>query len=757
MNNSAFYSNLVTQNSSDESEEEINPRLFNRSRIAINNRRNRVATNNQMNTIPDDVDPLSSSTKNPPTSSASTSQSTSSSSGWMSTRKIRSDTDRVRFRVKAKEVLKKKKPKSGKKPTMKFRVGSVVTSVAFGELLPLERGQKRRTRNRLTGKILRAHPETSFEWMVRFSNGHERYCRETQLKFDNNDDVTHTLGKNTSNVLDMSPARSGVIRASKVVTDEKKNRKNILDYLSTNIITQQQHNNTTKAPHNTYSKIVDIFKPAHPWLTSTMLRVHLHRNRTKLEEINKHDTTYTTCIQQTNKRTSCTSSQQSLQSPNESIHNPIPSTIYTHQHQNNIAQLDSSPILTQDTPTPNNPHEDISNTTMNSNTNPIRNLNLSNLDSDISPNESNNESVSNPSVLNPTRNKGGRPIGSTYLKSAADKAINDAAKNEITVAYATEYKHRIDKKFTKQMVFDECFKRTVTKRNLPDDFKYSRGTADTRIKRKHLFGEGNHSPLLHIEHQIVSLLICMSKPKRSLKTSDAIMLINSLIDATDYQTQLIEWKRKHNTFAENDESLGKIGRKYWKGFLKRNEFKIRSKKGKKYDLDRSNWTTYLNFADMYDHIEEVLVHESKIAEYLPEPVWMDENGKEVSEDKAKGCKVKVKFTRPDLAICCDEVGCNISQDGDGAAGGTKYVCHAGDEPSNSSTKRDSHFTCLGLTTFDGDPLMCVILLTGKKRNLMVETGIDTSKDIEVIGDIETYGEYDFFKQFWRRKTLSWWT
>ena len=148
---------------------------------------------------------------------------------------------------------------------------------------------------------------------------------------------------------------------------------------------------------------------------------------------------------------------------------------------------------------------------------------------------------------------------------------------------------------------------------------------------------------------------------------------------------------------------------------------------------------------MYSHIEEVLVHESKIAEYLPEPVWMDEEGNEVSEDKAFGCKVKVKFTRPDLAICCDEVGCNISQDGDGCEGGTKYVCHIDDEPAKSSTKRDSHFTCLGLTRFDGHPLMCVILLTGKKRNLMVETGIDTSTDIPIVGDIETDGQYEFFR------------
>ena len=174
-------------------------------------------------------------------------------------------------------------------------------------------------------------------------------------------------------------------------------------------------------------------------------------------------------------------------------------------------------------------------------------------------------------------------------------------------------------------------------------------------------------------------------------------------------------KKKRHIYHQHEEDLGKIGRSYWCGFLKRNQHKIRSKKGKRYDLDRSNWTTYLNFKDMYDNIDDILVNESKIAEYLPEPVWMDKEGNEVSEEKAFGCKVKVKFTRPDLAICCDEVGCNISQDGDGQAGGTKYVCHVNDEPSNSSTKRDSHFTCLSLTRFDGHPLMCVILLSEKKE------------------------------------------
>jgi hypothetical protein len=148
---------------------------------------------------------------------------------------------------------------------------------------------------------------------------------------------------------------------------------------------------------------------------------------------------------------------------------------------------------------------------------------------------------------------------------------------------------------------------------------------------------------------------------------------------------------------------------------------------------------------MYDHIESILVHESKIAEFLPEPVWMDKDGNEVGEEQAFGCKVRIKYTHPELAICCDEVGCNISQDGDGNMGGTKYVCHVDDEPSNSSTKKDSHFTCLGLTRFDGHPLMCVVLLSGKKRNLMVETGIDTDLNQPVIGNIEEDGQYEFFR------------
>ena len=188
---------------------------------------------------------------------------------------------------------------------------------------------------------------------------------------------------------------------------------------------------------------------------------------------------------------------------------------------------------------------------------------------------------SSESTSTPQRRKGGRPKGTTDLIYASKLSTYEAAKNEITVSYATEYNCRTDRSLTRRMVFDECYERIKTKRNLDDTFKYSIHTTNSRIKRTRLCGEGNDSPLLCIEQHIVSLLICMSKLKHSLKTSESIKLINVLINATDHQTRLIDWKKKHLKEGEyNSESIGKIGRRYWRSFLKRKRNKTRTKKGK---------------------------------------------------------------------------------------------------------------------------------------------------------------------------------
>ena len=128
---------------------------------------------------------------------------------------------------------------------------------------------------------------------------------------------------------------------------------------------------------------------------------------------------------------------------------------------------------------------------------------------------------------------------------------------------------------------------------------------------------------------------------------------------------------------------------------------------------------------MYEHISQVLVEDCRIAEKLEVPVWMDRNGCIVdSEEQAFGCKVDMIFSRPDLAFMMDEVGCNTSQEKDGRNGGEKYVCGVDEQPYVCSSTKSNHFTCLGLTSFDGEPVMCIVIIAGKTYDLAVEIGID---------------------------------
>jgi hypothetical protein len=116
-----------------------------------------------------------------------------------------------------------------------------------------------------------------------------------------------------------------------------------------------------------------------------------------------------------------------------------------------------------------------------------------------------------------------------------------------------------------------------------------------------------------------------------------------------------------------------------------------------------------------------------IAKKLETPVWMNQKGERVSnESEAYGCKVTTELTRPDMVITMDEVGYNTSQINEGHVGrGTRYVVGKTKEPRQLSTKKDKHFTCLGLTLITGQPLMCVIIIEGKTKNYLVESGVDT--------------------------------
>ena len=64
----------------------------------------------------------------------------------------------------------------------------------------------------------------------------------------------------------------------------------------------------------------------------------------------------------------------------------------------------------------------------------------------------------------------------------------------------------------------------------------------TRIKHGRLDVKGCESPLIAIELKLLSMILCMSNIKRSLNVSDGLKLANDLIEQTDTQIKLREWK-----------------------------------------------------------------------------------------------------------------------------------------------------------------------------------------------------------------------
>ena len=86
--------------------------------------------------------------------------------------------------------------------------------------------------------------------------------------------------------------------------------------------------------------------------------------------------------------------------------------------------------------------------------------------------------------------------------------------------------------------------------------------------------------------------------------------------------------------------------------------------------DRAEWSIYRNFIQMYDEVYEAMEH-AGVAQKLPEPMWVDEKQQITEEANDFGRKATHLLIRPDYVVFIDEVGCNTSQEGDGARGGEK--------------------------------------------------------------------------------------
>ena len=217
--------------------------------------------------------------------------------------------------------------------------------------------------------------------------------------------------------------------------------------------------------------------------------------------------------------------------------------------------------------------------------------------------------------------KVGRPKGSTQQATKLGKDCFIAVKNEIARKYK---KAKEDSRGCRlgDGLLQEIINDVSKKRNLPSSYVIKADSIQKRIKRGNVSAKscGLTSPLVALETIVVTIVIQMARIRQCLTPSCGVVLVNSLISGNKLEEDLIKWKKENIRGTKN--ISGTVGSGYWAGFMKRRGHQICSKKGEKYELDRASWTTYANFADMYNHIYKEIC-DTGVARKRKEAAWID--------------------------------------------------------------------------------------------------------------------------------------
>jgi hypothetical protein len=141
---------------------------------------------------------------------------------------------------------------------------------------------------------------------------------------------------------------------------------------------------------------------------------------------------------------------------------------------------------------------------------------------------------------------------------------------------------------------------------------------------------------------------------------------------------------------------------------------ISAKKAIRFDSNRDDWCRLDNFEDMYEDVYERL-WEAGISENLDEAVRRDKDSNiVVTQAEVYGRNTQYSLLHPEYLVMVDEVGENISQKGDGNAGGKKFMNASDMRAQVRNSFKDYHFTVLGLTAANGHPTICAIIIAASK-------------------------------------------
>ena len=129
-----------------------------------------------------------------------------------------------------------------------------------------------------------------------------------------------------------------------------------------------------------------------------------------------------------------------------------------------------------------------------------------------------------------------------------DELVLITVKNEIAITLQNEKKVAGKKRLPRTRI-DEIIAEAKNCHFLGDDIVISKGMIHQRQKRNAIVeknqGGGLQSPLHSIKPQLVRILIQMTEIRQCLTPAEAIHLINSLIEGTQIQEDLIAFKKNY--------------------------------------------------------------------------------------------------------------------------------------------------------------------------------------------------------------------
>jgi hypothetical protein len=198
-----------------------------------------------------------------------------------------------------------------------------------------------------------------------------------------------------------------------------------------------------------------------------------------------------------------------------------------------------------------------------------------------------------------TPNAIGRPKDTT---DAATREHSDSIEQATSKAVLELHEMKSKTKNNKTQVKKGSLKKIIASAKkkfcVPDSIIITTQTARQRLKRGRNNGHTGHkTPMEDVAPYLIELIKKLSDMRTPIITSQGVELVNSLIVRKLVETALKTWKSKYSHGYRRNSDI-KLGKTYWKKFLKQNNHLIRAKKNIKFDSKRADWCNYLNMQEM---------------------------------------------------------------------------------------------------------------------------------------------------------------